>query len=311
MKKIKFKIITEVKEAENLWNLLSPKKVLYDEWSFRYSYYKYFNYPLFFITGFDKKEAIGLLPLMFDIKKGHLDFFAGFKYMEDNGIFVKEGYETYKESFLDKISKPALLEYMNESKSFIGAKAHDYSYFINLKSLSSYEDFLHKYLNGESRRNIEYQIRKIYKLGKVEVVYGQKEDLEILEKWNKLRFGAHSSFYERPFWHEFYKSLSEKFDTEIITVSINGKKEGVGFLLCYKNICYGINAGYNPEVKNLGKYITLLKIDYAIKKKMEVYDAGSGAFGWKEDFNLLKRPFCKIDLRPKFSEKDSKSTIIL
>ena len=63
----------------------------------------------------------------------------------------------------------------------------------------------------------------------------------------------------------------------------------MGFVLFYKNICYGINTGYNPEVKNLGKYITLLKIDAAIKERMKIYDAGgSGAFGWKTDFNLLK-----------------------
>ncbi len=307
MKKITFRTITTLKDCKNLWSILSPKKTLYDEWDFRYAYYRHFNYSLVFITAFDKEEPVGLLPLMFDREKGYLDFFAGFEYMEDNGLFLKKGYEDCSEEFLDQVQgeRPALLEYIGESLNLNGSVIHDYNYFINLKGLSDYEDFLHHYLHGESRRNIEYQIRKINK-NEVEISYGNRDDILILEKWNKIRFGKHSSFYERPHWEEFYKEIAEKFNSQIITVSINGQKEGVGFLILYKNICYGINAGYNPEIKNLGKYITLLKIDYAIKKGAQIYDAGSGAFGWKEDFNLLKRPLYRIDTRHYFVGKDLK-----
>jgi len=66
---------------------------------------------------------------------------------------------------------------------------------------------------------------------------------------------------------------------------------GVGFVLFHNGVCYGINSGYNPELKNIGKYLTLLKIQAAIDEGCSIYDAGgSGAFGWKEDFNLLKKP---------------------
>ncbi|GEM_PF-1231040 len=300
MKKIIFRTVTDIKEAKKVWDLLSPRKVLYDEWDFRYAYYKYFNYPIFFITAYENDEPVGLLPLMLDKEKNYLDFFAGFEYMEDNAIFLKSGYESYRENFLDSINRPALLEYMNGSAELSESEIHDYNYFIDLKGLINYEDFLHQYLHGESRRNIEYQIRKIFSQADVVISHGNMEDLDILEKWNKVRFKNHSSFFERPHWHDFYREVAEKFDSDIITVSIGGKKEGVGFLVTYKDICYGINAGYNPKVKNLGKYITLLKIDYAIKKGMKTYDAGSGAFGWKEDFNLNTRPFYRVDLRQTF-----------
>ncbi|MEK7605668.1 MAG: GNAT family N-acetyltransferase [Patescibacteria group bacterium] len=299
MKNLTFRNISNLEEAEKAWKSLSPNKVLYDDWDFRYTYYKYFNYPLNFIAGYDQGELVGLLPLMWDPTKGCYDFFAGFGYMEDNAIFYKPGYEETIPQFLEQLEGPAVLEYMRpDMGSLAQTTIHDYNYYIELAGMTNYSDFVTKYLDGDSRRNLNSQIRKLTENNTVEVSYDNVEDLKVLEYWNKIRFGNTSSFNERPHWDEFFSEIATKYPSKIITVTLNGEKQGVGFVLFYKNICYGINTGYNPEVKNLGKYITLLKIDAAIKERMKIYDAGgSGAFGWKTDFNLLKKPQYLRDTR--------------
>lgn len=295
MSNLTFKHIFNLSEAEAAWKTLSPNKVIYDDWDFRFAYYKYFNYPLNFIAGFDGDQMIGLLPLMWNTDKNEYDFFAGFGYMEDNAIYLKPGYEHCKELFIKQIDKKANLEYMNESMSDIqGSLIHDYNYFIELQGMNTYEDFINTYLSSDGRKNLNSQIRKI-RTNEIKIEKNNVSDIDLLEKWSKMRFGEQSSFNERPHWNEFFKEIPQLYKSEIITVSINGEKQGVGFVVYYKDICYGINSGYNPEIKNLGKFITLLKIGAAIEQGCRIYDAGgSGAFGWKEDFKLKKRPFYQL-----------------
>lgn len=298
MSNLTYKHISNLSEAEAAWKTLSPNKVIYDDWDFRYAYYKYFNFPLDFIVAYQDEKLVGVLPLMWDPNKNHYDFFAGFGYMEDNAIFVKEGFEGIRPELLKRVSGPTLLEFLRPDMATLpGIKPYDQNYYIELNGMENYQDFIQKYLSSDGRRNINSQIRKLNSENAVEITYDNLEDMKVLEYWNKVRFGNTSSFNERPHWDEFFNEIVQKYESKIITVSINGKREGVGFVILYSDICFGFNAGYNPQIKNLGKFITLLKIDAGIKAKKRIYDAaGSGAFGWKEDFNLLKRPQYCIDL---------------
>lgn len=290
MNDLQYKRISNLTDAEAVWKTLSPNKSLYDVWEFRFTYYKYFNYPLYFYTAFKGDEPVGLLPLMFNTDKQSLDFFAGFGYMEDNRVFLKESDISITQKLIDMIDLPANLEYMHPDMStIVGAEVHDYNYFIELKELKTYEDFINKYLSSDGRRNLLSQMRKLSEYN-FSLSYDNVDDLDILERWNRLRFGETSSFAERPYWNEFFKEIAREFPSKIITLSLNREKVGVGFVLFHNGICYGINSGYNPELKNIGKYLTLLKIQAAIDEGCSIYDAGgSGAFGWKEDFNLLKK----------------------
>jgi len=299
MSRINFKCISNIKEAEIAWKQLSPSKSIYDDWDFRYCYYKFFQYPLFFYAGFDNNELIGLLPLMWNEEKGYLDFFAGFSYMEDNAIFIKKDYEKYYNNFLECIDRPALLEYLRpDMKLLQNSVIQDFNYSVNLRSLRSYEDFIYLYLGKNTAKKLFSQFKKIQKRG-IKIIYDRFDDLDLLVYWNKAKFGANSSFYQRPHWEKFIKTIAKKYPSKIISVEINKKIEGVGLVIFYNNICYGINSGYNPTINNLGKYITMLKIDAGIKARATTYDAGSGSFGWKEDFHLIKKPQYQLDLRPK------------
>ena len=126
---------------------------------------------------------------------------------------------------------------------------------------------------------------------------GNLEDLSVMGHWSKLRFGTDSSFIRRPHWLEFLRETAVLFPSEIIRVVINNEIAGVGLITYYNEIAYGVNTGYNYEIDSLGKYVLLLKIQGAIGHGAKIFDAGgSGAFGWKEDFHLEKRPFYKVDI---------------
>ena len=88
MKNLTFRNISNLEEAEKAWKSLSPNKVLYDDWDFRYTYYKYFNYPLNFIAGYDQGELVGLLPLMWDPTKGCYDFLPGLAIWKTMQFFI-------------------------------------------------------------------------------------------------------------------------------------------------------------------------------------------------------------------------------
>ena len=47
MNNITFKTITDLATAEEIWRELSPSARLTDDWAYHYTYYKFFNYPLF------------------------------------------------------------------------------------------------------------------------------------------------------------------------------------------------------------------------------------------------------------------------
>jgi hypothetical protein len=290
MSNISFNIITELHEAEAAWKLLSPNALLFDDWNFRYGYYKFFQYPLRFYTAYEANKPVGVLPLMWNEEKQYLEFFASFGYMENNSAFIKPGYEYIIPHLLEQIDRPALLEYMSPTSSILPhAENHENEYYADLIGLRHYHDFIETYMSGDKKRNILAQCRKLEQTGVV-ISEGTINDIKHLIYWSKIRFGRKSSFYRRPYFEEFYKFLGTSFDTRVITARINNEVQGVGLMIFYNDICFGINSGYNPEISNLGKYLSLHKIDYAIKAGKKQYAAGTGSPGWKEDFNLLKNP---------------------
>lgn len=297
MKQINYKIITELTEAEAVWKLLSPNNLLFDDWDFRYGYYKYFNYPLFFYTAYDKNKLVGVLPLMWNPEREYLEFFASFGYMENNSAYVKPGYEFCIPYMVQQIDKPVLLEYMHPNSEIIPSSSHhDNEYYADLAGLKDYHDFIDTYMTGDKRRNILSQCRKLEEKNIV-ITEGTKENIEDLIYWNKIRFGSHSSFYKRPFFEDYMRFIVSNFDTKIITASIDNEIHGAGMVVFYHDICFGISTGYNPDINNLGKYISLHKINLAIKAGKQTYAAGTGSPSWKEDFNLLKKPQFQLDIR--------------
>jgi cell division protein FtsI/penicillin-binding protein 2 len=117
--KLSFKVIKDIEEAKKWWEYFTPHQVIFDEWEFRYCFYKYFNYDLHFYLGFIKDEPIGLLPLQYDPERKYLEFFGG-PPMDDNDVFIKTGYEKYVKNFFEKSCKKEEIGPDNRGRAIMG-----------------------------------------------------------------------------------------------------------------------------------------------------------------------------------------------
>lgn len=291
---MKVKIIQGLSEAKKIWDVLSSKKTVYDDWIFRFTYYKYFNYPIFFYTAFYDNKPVGLLPLQHNTDNGYLEFFGG-SYMEDNQIFVLDDNKEIQSLLVKSITQPTLLEWMQSPISGFNSTISDYKYELPLDGIESVDEYLLKYWKSKPRNNLRSQVRKIEEQGLI-VEEDIQEDFDSMIEGNKKRFGNESTFYF-PHRVDFLRDLIKLYNVHFISISVGGKKEAVGMSLFYKGRYIGTNSGTNPHINGLGKLLALEKIKQALKLGAIQYDARATESGWKEAFGFTPRPQYQLDLR--------------
>ena len=106
---LSFKVIKDLSQAKAIWQQLSPQKTLWDDWDFSYCFYKYYNWELFFYTGYLDGQIVGVLPLQYNPEKKFLEFFGG-NYMEENKILVKKDCQQFIPDFYKQVDKEAELD---------------------------------------------------------------------------------------------------------------------------------------------------------------------------------------------------------
>ncbi|MEK7065217.1 MAG: hypothetical protein AAB963_02115, partial [Patescibacteria group bacterium] len=111
MREIEFREASDLEECQRLWEKFSPHETIYDEWDWRYTFYKYHNYRLKFIVGIDAGQEIGVLPLQYEPEEGFWEFFGG-PFMERNNVWVESGYEKYVKDFYQAAGEPVWLDYL-------------------------------------------------------------------------------------------------------------------------------------------------------------------------------------------------------
>lgn len=308
MKSITFDVIKDEKTARQIWEQLSPKKTIDDQWDFRYQFYKYLPFRLHFITAFEGSEPIGVLPLQFNTGEGlqppygdgtpFLEFFGGDD-TDDNKIFLKSGYEDVESEFFDHLDRKAYLaplqhQYIYNRKE---AEVYENKYLLSLEGLTSYEDYIEKRWSGSSRKKLRQQVRKLYRDYEIKMVNNVYSDITFLAELNKQRFGPTSSFN-----HEYrlniFRDLTHHYQTQMMTVFVNGKKMGVSYGFVYKDAYIGMNAGVDGSLSDLGKLLVLLQIERAIELGCTVYDGGKGSGGWKTEFKFDSKPQYMLSVDP-------------
>lgn len=291
---LSFQTITSLEEAKTYWQLLSPKEEIYDEWLFRYLYYKYLNCPIHFIVGFDGKEAIGLLPLQWNAQENYLEFFGG-RFMSYNTIFVKKGYEYVQIQLVEQLQKPAYLRWLRHPIAHPSLTTITPTYYLPLRGLKDTDNYLDKYWHGKSKNEFKRQTKRLLETN-IEITYNNFADFDHLVEFNKQKWGQESVFYN-PYRSEFFKDVIQNFECHLISIKIDGQLSAVAFRIGYKGILYGINAGLKEGSKNLGKFIYLKTIELGINLNKEKYDALEGSYNWKEDFGFQARQQYSLDLR--------------
>ncbi|MFA6897634.1 MAG: GNAT family N-acetyltransferase [Patescibacteria group bacterium] len=289
------RVVSKLDEARNVWNLLSPKSGLYEDWDFCFVFYKYFQYPLRFYVGEEDGKAVGLLALQYHSEKGCLEFFGG-NFMEDNHVFIKPGFEKYIPKFYEAIREKARLEDIVRDNEYVPMEFLENKYVINLKNISGIEDYLQKTFSSNSRRRFRKIKKTMEELPLFRIMENRLEDVDALMEMNQRNFEAESSF-NKPFRSQIYHDLVRQKELDIVmfTAEIAGKVEGVSLGIKYQKVFNSFNAGVNKrDFSNLGSYLRLCRIEKAIALGCDTFDAGLEDLGWKELWHLEKVPEYKF-----------------
>lgn len=291
---ITFTCIKTINEAEKIWKALSPLEEIYDEWIYRYLYYKFTEPDIEFYVAYDNDDAVGLLPLQWNEKEKYLEFFGG-QFASYNSIFIKKGYEHVRELLINQLTKPAYIRWLRDTIDRTDVKDSGNTYNLQLDGLHSVDDFLQQNLRSKRRNELKRQMRKIDELQPT-VFLDRLSDYDTLVTLNRKKFGEESLFF-LPNRTEFFREAMNHFTFHTHSVEIKGEICAVSLRIEYKNKIYGINSGVKEGINNLPKFLFLKTIELGISLGLKEYDALDGDHGWKENFHFKPRQQYMIDLR--------------
>jgi len=310
-------VISDLPEAERLWRALSPRRTIFDEWEWRYCFYKHNPQTLCFLAVFAGKsedeaeasgpdQAVGLLPLQHDPVNGY-EFFAEDP-CEENRPFVRAGREAVIPELYAAIPGPAICYDISGDDEFTAKlPLEDYKYVLPLTGLKDFDDFLETRLSVKRRRSLAKEISdleknnisvRIYRTG----IAGEKSaptaslaskaesDLELLFALNHGNFQGESYLKEEELapWRDL---LQLPFDWRISVAEVDGVRVGVSLSVLYNRQWEYLITGV--DFKNwpgLGKYLVKANIEAAIAAGADLFDAGLGDCGWKHIWHFDKVP---------------------
>jgi hypothetical protein len=310
---ITFRHTQDIDTARMLWEALSPYREIDDEWDFRYTFFKYLHYNIYFIAGFDGSKLIGLLPLQYNASyglkppyaprmDGFFEFFGGDD-TDNNDVFLLPGYERYRIEFFRQINRQAVLAPLSASYgNFPQVKPYATKYILPLSDYTSYEDFLADRMDSKKRGALRRQIRNLYRDYRIQVIENNPSDLELLFDLSKKRFGPESSFHWE-YRQKIYYDLAKLFESVTLSIVVDGVMQAAALGIVYNGTYLDMNAVANPEIANLGKLLTFIQINKAIERKANIFDAGKGDSGWKEQFHLEHIPQYRFAVTPTFAHQ--------
>ena len=291
---LKFKTVTNERECRDLWEKYSEKQVLWDLWDFRFCFHTD-NFKFNFIVGFDDKNEIGLLPLVFDAKEKYYTFF-GEEFPEQNKFLLNDKQNV--KLFLENCPKDTSIYYIDpEEAKYYNFATGDKRYFLSLEKYGNrFESYLNSF-NKKHRKNLNYDLKKLKERGYI-LEHNNIKDFERLVELNKKRFGNESDYNEK----DFILSISKLIDAasrinalDVISIKIGNNAEAVGLGAFYNNVYYVLGSGRNVEIKNLGKLLISEQIKSAIANKCSEIDFLSTESTWKELWNFDSEQMYKFE----------------
>jgi len=293
---LKIRVVTDILEAEQVWRALSPQETVFDDWNFRYAFYKHEPYPLEFYVAYEinnhQEVLVGLLPLQINSKHGR-EFFSE-PDCEENRPFIKKGYEQVIPRLYAAINGPTKCYDITGSDDFTTRlPLEDYVYILPLEGLNDFNDFLSKRLSAKKKRNIRQEMNAIEKLNP-EISWNNFSDFEALFSLNIAKF-KEESYLDAKGQKGWRELLQLPFNFHFLVVKIKNKIVAASFSIYYKKKYYYLINGASSEYSNISKYLNKINIEKAISLGASLFDAGLGDCNWKVawHFNSLPQYFFK------------------
>lgn len=285
------KIVDDIQQAKIIWEELSPKKSLYDDWEFRYCFSNK-RFPIKFFVGRCEGKNIGLLPLQFNSEKGYLEFFGG-EYMDENKVFIVPGWEEYVPKFYEAVDEKAYFDNLERNHVFITQKQiKNYTYTLPLGDIKDHDDFIEKKFKGSNihRKELGKEMKKINE-NSIRIIKNNFDDIDIYFKFKIKRWGAESSFNDENERQNFINLLKIPYDYHMFTFMLGEKKIGISISILFRNTYFYLETASDIELlPNIGKYITMKNIDEAVNLGAKTLDLSREGENWKERWNFEKIP---------------------
>lgn len=283
------RIVRDAAEARRLWDLLSPRKTISDEWDFRWCFFRHHpECELHFVTAFRGQSPVALLPLQRN-PAALLEFMGG-NFMEDNRVFVKPGHEpAIPQLFASLSSRASLRSIIDDGDPFLSQLPLDSPVYVcDLRDIDTPEAFIERSFRSKAKANLRKKIRSIESLAPV-IVENSVEDIDLLAEYSIRAFGEESSFVSDPAQRDIFRDLCRAFPFVIHTYRIAGRTQAVSLSLIHgPTYLYLLSGSNNAEVPNLGNYLILKNIETAIAKGCAIFDAGRHDCNWKERWHLTR-----------------------
>lgn len=290
---MEFKTYNEVEECRKLWNLLSPKKRLFDVWDYRSCFYDEKDSIPHFIVGYENEEIAGVLPLVFAKSKNQYNYFGGW-FPERNSFFLKD--KAKIPEFLEKCPNNTFIEGIEPNEGIYYKFLDDeYTYFLDLEKYdSSFEKYFGSF-EKKRQKNFNSELRKVPQ----HRIYCNKiEDFGRLVDLNVSQYGEDSKFNDESIKNGMHKMVNLALKRGILdmtSLEINGRIEAVDVGIFYNEWYYAVIGGANNQkIPNLGKLITIIDIKNAIAKKARFVDFAATSGHWKEMWNLDREMLLKF-----------------
>jgi hypothetical protein len=294
---ISIKEINDLPEAEALWRALSPNKIIFDEWDFRYCFYKHDPLPLHFLAAYDETELVGLLPLQYSQQFKCLEFFAE-NFIENNHPFFKPGYEYLSEELLNyNFEYPVKIYDLDGDDDYLSAlPVEDYVYYLNLDGLNSFDEYLQKYFSDRRKRAKFRRVSSLLEEAHtIKVNYNDFNDLALIIELNVKNFGDESYLKSAKEYQPFYDLLKLPFAWQVVTITADGVKVAGSLSVLYKGIYYYLIAGADREaVSDIFKYLTRVNLELALKAGANIFNSSLGDCNWKNHWHMDKYPQYKF-----------------
>lgn len=290
------KVYTSEEECFELWEKFSYKKTLFQEWDFRYAWYKGYGSKLYFYTVSLGDETVGVLPLWYNEKSQSFEWF-GSDWMEDNELMVKQN---KVKDILFKIapspihlnSIPYELD-LEKRNIFNELELDDPKSYKRIKEFKTIDDWLGT-LNKKRRYNLKRDVKRILEM-KPQIIVTEEnkiENMTMLMEMNKVRFSLESEtgksiFFDERYWNTFKYFVQDVKSAKIkfIKVLIGGKLAAIDMMIEYKNI-YHMLIGVNDveHFSGIGNFMMYVEFEDAIRGKFEMVDCLQEDYGWKHRY---------------------------
>ncbi|MBP9759458.1 GNAT family N-acetyltransferase [Candidatus Dojkabacteria bacterium] len=287
MTNLTFKEFENIKDCREIWDSLVDIKTIYDEWDFRIAFIG--NNLIHFKVAYDNGLPVALLPMQFNPKKNSLEFFGG-NFMENNRIYVKNGFEHLRKELIESIQEKVILRCIMPEDEFIETlPIDDYTFRLNLENFDTLESYF-MFVPKKLRNNFRKAVKNVTPLNP-SIDYNSYDRLDDLISLSKKSHGETTLFNDPDISGGFYNLLKTNFNITVTTIEFENIPQSVSIAVEYGDTYYALMSASNREfVSGIGTFEKLKDIEYAIDHKFKFIDMARADCNWKEVWKFPKYP---------------------